>query len=169
MIYFSQADRNLRETKRTFDSWMSSLLHLRSNPCRDFSDVTKCGYLDSIWPRNPLHYLGSAMCPDCPTKVWRGKSCGLNESGPEVDQGPGGVTACRRPCLVLFWCRASRIRLPEISVDREVFWALLGLLPPRPSQEEKRALKWMNELHNILIAILLPLLQQEMIAIRKPQ
>jgi len=34
--------------------------------------------------------------------------------------------------------------LSEISVDREVFQVLLGLLPPRPSLEEKRALNLMK-------------------------
>ena len=38
---------------------------------------------------------GSAMSPECPRKDWRGKSCWPHprESGPEVVQGPGGVTA----------------------------------------------------------------------------
>jgi len=49
------AIRNFREIKRAFDSWTSSLLHLRSNPCSDFTDVTKCGNLGSKWPRNPLY------------------------------------------------------------------------------------------------------------------
>jgi len=34
--------------------------------------------------------------------------------------------------------------LSEIAVDREVFRAVLGLLPPRPSPGEKRVWKWMN-------------------------
>jgi len=54
-------------------------------------------------------YIGSALCPLCPTKDWRGKS--------------------------------SWTELSEIPVDREVFQALLGLQPPRPSLREKRARK----------------------------
>jgi len=40
-------------------------------------------------------YVSSAVCPECPTKDWRGKSYWPNqrESDPEVVQGPGGVTA----------------------------------------------------------------------------
>jgi len=54
MKQFSQAIRSFREVKRTSYSWLPSLLHLRSNPCWEITDVTKCGYLDSIWSRNPL-------------------------------------------------------------------------------------------------------------------
>ena len=31
------------------------------------------------------------------------------------------------------------VELSEIAVDRDIFQVLLGLLPPRPSLEEKRA------------------------------
>jgi len=46
-------------------------------------------------------YVGSALCPECPTKDWRGKSCWINprESNPEVVQGLGGVTTHIRPYL----------------------------------------------------------------------
>ena len=39
-------------------------------------------------------YIGSAMCPECPTKNRWGTSCWLNplESGPEAVKGQGGVT-----------------------------------------------------------------------------
>jgi len=38
-------------------------------------------------------YVGSAICPECPEKHWRGKSCWLNpqESSQEISQGPSGV------------------------------------------------------------------------------
>jgi len=36
---FSQAIRSSREIKRTSVSWISSLLHPRKNPCREFTDV----------------------------------------------------------------------------------------------------------------------------------
>jgi len=38
-------------------------------------------------------YIGSAMCPEYPTKDWRGKSTWLNQwkSRSEVIQGLGGV------------------------------------------------------------------------------
>jgi len=35
-------------------------------------------------------------------------------------------------------------QLSEIAQNREVFPVFLGLLPPQPSWEEKRARKWMN-------------------------
>ena len=48
----------------TIDHWpISSLLHLRSNPCSDFTDVAKCGNLGSEWPRNPLY---RELCPPDP-------------------------------------------------------------------------------------------------------
>jgi len=57
-------------------------------------------------------YVGSAMCPECPTKDWRGKSCWLKprESGPKVVQGPRGVITS--PTLlgpVLVWSRQNHV------------------------------------------------------------
>jgi len=53
------------------------------------------------------------MWPECLRKDWRGKSCWLHprESGPEVVQEPGGVTAC--PILlipVLVWSQHNCLR-----------------------------------------------------------
>ena len=88
-------------------------------------------------------YIGSDMYPECPTKVWWGMSCWLNqwESGPKVIQGPGGVTTW--PCMVPSWCGASR-------TIRDCCWPWGILSPPRtaallPSPEEKWAWKWMND------------------------
>jgi len=41
----------------------------------------------------------------------------------------------------LAWSRlgVEQVELSEIAADREEFQVLLGLLPPQPSQEEKRA------------------------------
>ena len=46
----------------------------------------------------------------------------------------------------LAWSRlgVEPAELPEITVDREVFRILLGLLPPRSSLQEKGAWWWMN-------------------------
>jgi len=79
------------------------------------------------------------MCPECPKKDWRDKSCWLSprQSESEVVQGPDGVT-----CISdLAWSRlgVEPAELSEIAVDRGVFRVLLGLLPPRPSPEEKGA------------------------------
>ena len=47
----------------------------------------------------------------------------------------------RPRCSDLAWARVGveSAEISEIAVDREVFQALLGLLPPGPSLEEKRA------------------------------
>jgi len=39
--------------------------------------------------------------------------------------------------------------LSEIAVDHEVFQVLLGLLPPWPPLEEKRAWKWMKWIYHL--------------------
>jgi len=56
-------------------------------------------------------YVSSAMYPECPTKDWRGTSCWLNprESGPEVVQGPRGVTASFGTVLV--WGQQNYLKL----------------------------------------------------------
>jgi len=89
--------------------------------------------------------------PKCPREDWRGKSCWLHprESGPEVVQGPGGVTTSPTllgPVLVwshvLVWSQQNYLKLVK---NLEVFWTLLGLLPPQLSPEERCTWKWMNE------------------------
>ena len=76
------------------------------------------------------------MCPECPRKELQGKSCWLHtkESGPEVVQGPGGVTTS--PTLlghVLLWSQQNYL----IVVDREVFQLFPELLPPvTPTEKE---------------------------------
>ena len=91
--------------------------------------------------------LGSAMCPECPRKDWKGMACWLHprESVPEVVQVPGGVEwLYLRPCLVLSWSGASRATVSEIAVDRELFRVLVGLLQSRFFCDELRAWKWMR-------------------------
>jgi len=46
----------------------------------------------------------------------------------------------------LAWSRfgVEWTELSEVAVDREVFRVFLGMLPPRPSPEDKWARKWMN-------------------------
>jgi len=66
-----------------------------------------------------------------------GYSLHPRESGPEFVQEPGGVTTF--PTLlgpVLVWKPAE---LPEISVDGDVFRALLGMLLLRLPPKKKRA------------------------------
>jgi len=81
-------------------------------------------------------YVGSAMCPECPKKDRWGKACWLHprESGPEADQGPGGVTTND-----LAWFRLSvkPVEISDIAENREEFRALLGLLPPHDPPQRK--------------------------------
>ena len=58
--------------------------------------------------RDPC-YVGSAMCSECPTKDWRGKSSWQRprESGSEIIQGLGGVTPTFLG-LVLVWSQNVR-------------------------------------------------------------
>jgi len=68
----------------------------------------------------------------------------LRESGPEVDQGPGGVITS--PTLFgPSWCGSTRI-IWDAEI-REILQFFLGLLSTRPSSwEEKRVWnEWMNE------------------------
>ena len=66
--------------------------------------------------RSQLQYIVLTMRPECPRKGWRGNSCWLHplESGPEVDQGPGGVITS--PALL-----APILKYSEIAENREVF------------------------------------------------
>ena len=60
------------------------------------------------------NHVSSAKFPECPTKDWWGNSCWLNpwESGPNVIQGPGGVTSS--PTLlgpVFVWRQQNYLKL----------------------------------------------------------
>jgi len=108
-----------------------------------FAETSMLNYFSSE-SRVP-NYVGSAMCPDCHTKDWRGKPFWLNprESRPEVVQGQGGVRLHLRPCLVPSSCGASRITW-------NCCWPWGISSPPgtvalRSSPEEKRAWKRINQ------------------------
>jgi len=83
------------------------------------------------------------MCPECRRKDWRGKSCWLHppKSGPEVDQGPGGVTTS--PTLLNPLLAMEPTELSEIGKKYDVFQVLLGLLPT--SHPRGKARVKMNE------------------------
>jgi len=84
--------------------------------------ATNCAAVKFAEPRMLNHlsklrdhsYVSSAICTECPTKDRRGKSYWLNprNSGPEIVQGLGGVTASptlRGPVLV--WGKQSYLKL----------------------------------------------------------
>jgi len=89
--------------------------------CEEFTlwhFATRCSAVKFVKPWMSNHfsesrdpsYVGSAMCPEFPRKDLRGKSYRLHpkESGPEVDQGPGGVITS--PTLlgpVLVWSQQN--------------------------------------------------------------
>jgi len=82
-------------------------------------------------------YVGSATCPECPKKDWRGKSGCLHprESGPEVVQGPGGV-----------------ITFPTLHGWGDCSWpwvqVILGLQPRDPPQQAWKGMnKWEGRRH----------------------
>ena len=116
--------------------------------------VTKSTGLKSVNPgksshfsesRNPS-YVSWATCPECPRKEWRSKSFKL-QSTPTGKLPKGRPWTRRNNCIFdLAWSRlgVAPAELSEIAVDREVVQVLLGLLPPRPSQEENQAWKWMK-------------------------
>jgi len=84
--------------------------------------ATKCAALKFAEPWMSNHfselrnhnYVSSAMYPEYPRKDWWGKSCWLNprKIGPEVVQGPGGVTSS--PTLlgpVFVWSQQNYLKL----------------------------------------------------------
>jgi len=75
-----------------------------------------------------LSYVGSTTWRECLWKDWRGKSCWLHprECGSKVDQGLRDMITSRTG--------PSRIGIDE---NLEIFRALLGLLPPATSLDEK--------------------------------
>ena len=124
--------------------------------CEEFSVwhfVTKNTGLKSVKPgmsslfsesRDPS-YASSAMCPECLRKEWRSKSFRLQTT--PTGKRPRSRPRWRDYISDLAWSRlrVQPAELTEIAVDNEVFWVLLGLLPPRLSLKEKLARKWVNE------------------------
>jgi len=124
--------------------------------CEGFSVrhfVTKSTCLISVKPGMSSHFsewrdpscVGSAMFPECPGKEWRSTSFGL-QSTPTA-KWPRGRPRWRDYISELAWSRlgVEPAELCEISVDREVFRVLLGLLPQRLSPKEKRERTRVNE------------------------
>ena len=88
-------------------------------------------------------YVDSVMCPECPTKDWRGKFCWLSprESGPEVVQGLVGVTTS--PTLlgpVLLWSLQNYVKL------------LLTVRYSKATLPKGKAGIKMNEMNNIYVS-----------------
>jgi len=88
-------------------------------------------------------YIGSLMCPECPTKEFRGKFCWLStrESGPEIAQVLVGVTTS--PTLlgpVLLWSQENYLKLLFTVWYSKSSWGCF----PATSLEGKRAWKWMK-------------------------
>jgi len=126
--------------------------------CEEFSVlrfVTKSKGLRSIKPgmsspfsesREPM-YVSSAMCPQCSRKEWWNKSFGLQSTPTGKWSGFRPRTRWRDYISDLARSRlgVEPAELSEIAVDREVFWVLLELLPPRFSPKEKRVQNWLNQ------------------------
>jgi len=92
-------------------------------------------------PNRDLSYVGSAVCPEWPTKDWRGKFllATPTRKQPYFVQQLGGLTTSST--LFSPVCVELAV-LSEIAVDLEVFW-VSGGCSPRPSPEEKRVWKLM--------------------------
>jgi len=78
------------------------------------------------------------MCSECPGKDWRSKSFGL-QSAPTGKRPTGRPRSRWRDYISgLAWSRlgVDPAELSEIAIDCEVFWVVLGLLPPRLSQRK---------------------------------
>ena len=114
--------------------------------------VTKNTGLKSVKPSMSSHfpesidpsYVNSAMRQKCPRKEWRTKSFRLQSKPTGNRRKVCPRTRWRDYISDLAWSRlgVEPAELSEIAVDLEVFWVLLGLLPPRLSRKKKRARKW---------------------------
>ena len=73
-----------------------------------------------------------------PKPPWRRDCFGLQSTSMEKRPSGRARTRWRDYISDLAWSRlgVERAELSEIAVDREVFWVLRGLLPPRLSQKE---------------------------------
>ena len=104
--------------------------------------VRSCKIICKTWMSSHISesrdssYVGSAMCPECPRKDWRGKSCwllptptGKRPTGRPRTKWSDYISNLARSRLV-----AEPAELSKIAVDREVFRALL--LPPQTSPND---------------------------------
>ena len=92
-------------------------------------------------------YVNSAMRPKCPRKEWRTKSFRLQST--PMGKWPKVCPRTKwRDYVSNLACSHLGVEpaeLSDISVDREIIWVLLGLLPPRLSPKAKLAWKLVNE------------------------
>jgi len=94
-------------------------------------------------------YVSWAICPECPAKDWRRKSLWLQST--PTGKWPKGHprTRWRDYIFDLAWSRlgVELAELSEITVDREIFRVLPGLLPPATLPKDKagtKMSKWMS-------------------------
>jgi len=110
----------------------------RKSPCDRFSRIWRLAKRDMTAVFSQEYRETNQNSNQCHLETCvRALAATHRESGPEVVQEPVGVAAS--PTLlgpVLVWSQGSYQRL--------LFRVLLGLPPPRPSPEEKRARKWMS-------------------------
>ena len=122
---------DLRAKRQRWDFCEESMVWYFETKCADVKFAEPWMWKHFPFVLREHRYVGSAMCPECPTKIWRGKVNCLNprKSGSDVIQGLGGVTTSDR-----VWSRlgVEPEALSEIAVDRDVFQVLLGLLPRDP-------------------------------------
>ena len=112
----------------------------KSTDLKSVKPGTSSYFSESIGPT----YVGSATCPECSRRDWRGTSCWLHplESGPEVVQRPGGLTTS--PTLlgpVMVWSQGNW--------DCCWSWGMLGsrkvALPGTLPKGKWARNEWMNE------------------------
>jgi len=92
-------------------------------------------------------YIGSAMCPECPTNDWRGKVCWLNpwESGWELVQGPGGMSTFTSLLgYILVWSQQIYLRL---LLTVRCFAYSWGCCHPNQRKCGHES-EWMNKVYN---------------------
>ena len=145
------------------DDWKNTVKRTES---RDgiFAKSSRCGtsrQRAQVWNRWSLghqshisesrdhSYVSSAICPECPVKQWRRKSFWL-QSTPTGKRLKGCPRTSGRDYIFdLAWSLlgVELAELFEITVDREVFWVLLVLLPPATFPKDKADTKmseWMS-------------------------
>jgi len=137
--------------RATDPEWKSTLKMPRYYVSLQTQGSVCCKWMSNHFSELKDHnYVCSAMCPECPTKVWRSRSCWLNsqESGPEIFQGLGGMTLSSTLLgPVLVWSQQNYLKLLlTVRYSKTSYRTAVPASLPRGNAGMK-----VNEMNNIYV------------------
>jgi len=139
-------ERILSKEQTTEKGYLRRVLGVKVRDKEHRSAIRKAPYGKLLLRIERSHHASLAMWPECLRKGWQLKSFGLQST--LMRKWPRGHPRWRDYISDLVWYRlgVEPVEVSEITVDREVFGVLLGLLLPwlEKGKSGKKRSKWIS-------------------------